>query len=104
MRHYTEAAEGVNMNLIRGWDDAVVGWAVVRGKRHAVYDADRSVVMWERRGLSHDQATHMVLLAMNTRGRRVWVRPADGADLRAAIDRAKHEAQMRKIKGEAEEE
>jgi hypothetical protein len=46
----------------------------------------------------------MVLLAMNTRGRRVWVRPADGADLRAAIDRAKHEAQMRKIKGEAEEE
>lgn len=92
------------MNLIRGWDDAVVGWTLVRKRRHVVYDADRAVVMWEREGLSHRQATHMVALAMHTPGRRVWVRAADGAEIRAAIDKARHEAQMRKIKGEAEEE
>ncbi len=90
--------------MIKGWDDAIVGWAVVKGRRHAVYDCDRAVVMWERQGLSHRQASHMVALAMHTGGRRVWVRPASAADLHEHAARRKHERMMRKLRDGDESE
>ena len=84
------------MSMIRGWDEAVVGWSRVRGRRMTVYDCDRAVVMWERRGMSHQQASHLVAVAMRVPGRRVWVRPASATDLRAAAAIRRHEAEMRK--------
>jgi hypothetical protein len=83
--------------MLKGWDDAVVGWTEVRGRRHVVYDCDRAVVMWERQGMTHKQATHMVALAMHTGGRRVWVRPANAAELHEHAARRKHERMMRRL-------
>jgi hypothetical protein len=85
------------MTMIKGWGDAVVGWSLVKGRRHTVYDRDRAVVMWERRGMSHQQATHVVALAMHTRGARVWVRPASEGDLLERAERLKLARQMRKL-------
>lgn len=89
--------------MLKGWDDAVCGWTVVKGRRMAVYDADRAVVMLERQGMSHAHATSMVTLAMHVPGRRIWVRPASAADLRAAAEQQRHLRRMRKLRGDDKE-
>lgn len=84
--------------MLKNWDEAVVGWTEVGDCKYVVYDIDRAIVMWERRGLSHEQATHMVTLAIHARKgrrRRIWVHPASANDLREMADRRRAERQRR---------
>jgi hypothetical protein len=83
--------------LIKGWDDAVVGVALRRGRRFAIYSVDRAVIMWERRGLSYEHAAHMVAIARHTPGRRIWLVASTAREIRlAALRRKEKRAQRRK--------
>lgn len=86
--------------MLRGWDDAVVGWTEVGDYKFVVYDIDRAVVMWERRGMSHEQATHIVAIAQHARKgrrRRIWVHPASASDLREMAEKRREARQRRDL-------
>lgn len=89
--------------MLKGWDDAVVGWTKVGRRRMVVYDVDRAIVMWERRGLDPGLARHVVSLAVHARrGRqtRAWVFPASADDMRSAAAAARESRGRRRLGGE----
>lgn len=89
--------------MLKGWDDAVVGWTRIGDRRLVVYDVDRACNLWEDRGLPPEVARHVVLLAVHARrGRqtRAWVFPADAAELREAAETARAERERRKLGGD----